>query len=177
MQNRRGHGETISCYHCGPQLQCVVKDGFKNIFKSDFGKGHFLKTAFLNSDNNSAWIDSDSKKLESVYGKKELGVSCSNPYNFDESVYCKYNPIFFEKDLINQLILKHIGKIYKIIEDNGNFVLLTGYLNVDLLKNPEGFDAHPLFEIKNSIELGELTAFIQISRKEIKQDEDEKPEE
>ena len=55
MQNRRGHGETISCYHCGPQLQCVVKDGFKNIFKSDCGKGHFL-----NSDNNSAWIDSNS---------------------------------------------------------------------------------------------------------------------
>ena len=34
----------------------------------------------------------------------------------------------------------------------------------------------PLFEIKNSLELGELTAFIQITRKEIKQDEDEKPE-
>ena len=63
MQNRRGHGETISCYRCGPQLQCVVKDGFKNIFKSDCGKGHFLKTAFLNSDNNSAWIDSDSNKF------------------------------------------------------------------------------------------------------------------
>ena len=55
MLNRRGHGETISCYHCGPQLRCVVKDGFKNIFKSDCGKGHFL-----NSDNNSAWIDSNS---------------------------------------------------------------------------------------------------------------------
>ena len=58
MQNRRGHGETISCYHCGPQLQCVVKDGFKNIFKSDCGKGHFL-----NSDNNSARIDSDSNNF------------------------------------------------------------------------------------------------------------------
>lgn len=58
MQNRRGHGETISCYRCGPQLQCVVKDGFKNIFKSDCGKGHFL-----NSDNSSAWIDSDSNKF------------------------------------------------------------------------------------------------------------------
>ena len=121
--------------------------------------------------------DSDSKKLESVYGKKELGASCTNPYNFEESVYYKYNPIFFEKDLINQLILKHIGKNYKIIEDAGNFVILTGYLNVDLLKNPEGPYNLPLFEIKNSIELGELTAFIQITRKEIKQDEDEKPEE
>ena len=117
-----------------------------------------------------------SKKLESVYGKKELGSACTNPYNFDESVYYKYNPLFFEKDLINQLIIKHIGKNYKIIENAGNFVLLTGYLNVDLLKNPEGPYNLPLFEIKNSIELGELTAFIQITRKEIKQDEDEKPE-
>ena len=63
MQNRRGHGETISCYHCGPQLQCVVKDSFNNIFKSDCGKVHFLKTAFLHSDNNSAWIDSDANKF------------------------------------------------------------------------------------------------------------------
>ena len=117
-----------------------------------------------------------SKKLESVYGKKELGSACTNPYNFDESVYYKYNPLFFEKDLINQLIIKHIGKNYKIIENAGNFVLLTGYLNVDLLKNPEGPYNLPLFEIKNSIELGELTAFIQITRKEIKEDEDEKPE-
>ena len=121
--------------------------------------------------------DINSQKLESVYGKKELGLSCSNPNNFDELVYYKYNPIFFEKDLINKIILEHIGKNYKIIEDAGNFVLLTGYFNVDLLKNPEGPYNLPLFEIKNSIELGELTAFIQITKNEIKQDEDEKPEE
>ena len=121
--------------------------------------------------------DINSQKLESVYGKKELGLSCSNPNNFDELVYYKYNPIFFEKDLINKIILEHIGKNYKIIEDAGNFVLLTGYFNVDLLKSPEGPYNLPLFEIKNSIELGELTAFIQITKNEIKQDEDEKPEE
>ena len=120
--------------------------------------------------------DSESKQLEKVYGKKELGVSCKNPYNFDESVYYKYNPIFFDKDIINQIILKHIGKHYRIIEDAGNFVLLTGYLNVDLFKESEGSYNLPLFEIKNSIELGELTSFIQITRKEIKQDEDEQPE-
>ena len=34
----------------------------------------------------------------------------------------------------------------------------------------------PLFEIKSIIELGELTFFIQITRKEIKLEEDEKPE-
>ena len=110
--------------------------------------------------------DEISKKLEGVYGKKQLGVECKNPYNFDERIYYKYNPIFFEKDLIN-----------KIIEDAGNFVILTGYLNSDLLQEQESPYNLPLFEIKNALELGELTSFIQISRKDIKKTEDEIPEE
>ena len=121
--------------------------------------------------------DEISKKLEGVYGKKQLGVECKNPYNFDERIYYKYNPIFFEKDLINKIILNHIGKNYKIIEDAGNFVILTGYLNSDLLQEQESPYNLPLFEIKNALELGELTSFIQISRKNIKKTEDEIPEE
>ena len=121
--------------------------------------------------------DETAKKLESVYGKKRLGVDCKNPYDFNEMIYYKYNPIFFEKDLINKIILDHIGKNYKIIEDSGNLVLLTGYLNSDLLEEQEGPYNLPLLEIKNALELGELTSFIQISRKDIKQTEDEVPEE
>ena len=121
--------------------------------------------------------DSTSKKLEGVYGKKKLGGECKNPYEFNEMLYYKYNPIFFEKGLINKIILEHIGRNYKIIEESGNFVLLTGYLNSDLLQEQEGPYNLPLLEIKNSLELGELTSFIQISRKEIKQTEDEVAEE
>ena len=121
--------------------------------------------------------DEISKKLEGVYGKKQLGVECKNPYNFNEMIYYKYNPIFFEKDLINKIILNHIGKNYKIIENAGNFVILTGYLNSDLIQEQESPYNLPLFEIKNALELGELTSFIQISRKDIKQTEDEIPEE
>ena len=121
--------------------------------------------------------DLTSQKLEAVYGKKKLGVDCKNPYDFNEMIYYKYNPIFFEKDLINKIILNHIGKNYKIIEDSGNFVLLTGYLNSDLLEEQEGPYNLPLLEIKNALELGELTSFIQISRKDIKQSEDEIPQE
>ena len=121
--------------------------------------------------------DSTSKKLEAVYGKKKLGVECKNPYDFNEMLYYKYNPIFFEKDLVNKIILEHIGHNYKTIEDSGNFVLLTGYLNSDLLQEQEGPYNLPLFEIKNALELGELTGFFQISRKEIKQTEDEVPQE
>ena len=121
--------------------------------------------------------DTTSKKLEAVYGKKKLGVECKNPYDFNEMLYYKYNPIFFEKDLVNKIILEHIGHNYKTIEDSGNFVLLTGYLNSDLLQEQEGPYNLPLFEIKNALELGELTGFFQISRKEIIQTEDEVPQE
>ena len=121
--------------------------------------------------------DDISKKLESVYGKKKLGIECKNPYDFNEMIYYKYNPIFFEKDLINKIILDHIGQNNKIIQDSGNFVLLTGYLNSDLLQEQEGPYNLPLFEIKNALELGQLTSFIQISRKDIKQTEDEIPQE
>ena len=79
--------------------------------------------------------------------------------------------------LINKIILDHIGQNNKIIEDSGNFVLLTGYLNSDLLQEQEGPYNLPLFEIKNALELGQLTSFIQISRKDIKQTEDEIPQE
>ena len=121
--------------------------------------------------------DEFSQKLEGVYGKRQLGVECKNPYNFDEMLYYKYNPIFFEKDLVNKIILNHIGQNYKIIENAGNFVILTGYLNSDLLHEQESPYNLPLFEIKNALELGELTSFIQISRKDIKKTEDEIPEE
>ena len=115
----------------------------------------------------------ETRKLESIYCKKKLGVDCKNPYYFNEMIYYKYNPIFFEKDLINKIILNHIGKNYKIIEESGNLVLLTGYLNSDLFEEQEGPYNLPLLEIKNALELGELTSFIQISRKDIKQNEEE----
>jgi adenylate kinase family enzyme len=120
--------------------------------------------------------DSYAKKLESTYGRKKLIENIKDPDNFDEMVFYKYNPIKFEKGLVNQMILDYVASNSKIIEDSGNFVLLTGYLNYDLLENADEPFNLPLYELKNSMELGELTAFIQITRKEIKEDEDEKPE-
>ena len=120
--------------------------------------------------------DSDAKVLESFYGKKSLNVSCKNPNNFEELIYYKYNPIFFEVSLVNSLILKYISLNSKTIENNGNFVILTGYLNYDLLsKNDLAFNL-PLLELKNTMELGELTLFLQLTRNEIQKIEEEKPE-
>ena len=120
--------------------------------------------------------DEEAKLLEGVYGKKPLKENCKDPNNFDEVVYYKYNPIFFERGLVTNLIRDYIGKNSKLIEENGNFVLLSGYLNYDLLLNQDEPFNLPLLEIKSILELGELTSFIQITRKEIKLEEDEKPE-
>ena len=120
--------------------------------------------------------DEDAKKLEGVYGKKKLKVSCKNPDDFEEFVYYKYNPIHFERELVVKIINEYITKNSKLIEESGNFVLLSGYLNYDLLENKEEPYNLPLLELKSIIELGELTSFIQITRKDIKLEEDEKPE-
>ena len=120
--------------------------------------------------------DEEAKLLESAYGKRKLRVNCKNPDNFDEFVYYKYNPINFERELVVKVINEYIAKNSKLIEESGNFVLLSGYLNYDLLENQDEPYNLPLLELKSIIELGELTSFIQITRKEIKIEEDEKTE-
>ena len=119
--------------------------------------------------------DSYAKKLESSYGRKKIIENIKDPDNFDEVVFYKYNPIKFEKNLVNQMILDYVASNSKLIEDSGNFVLLTGYLNYDLLENVDEPFNLPLYELNSTMELGDLTAFIQITRKEIQEDEEEKP--
>ena len=119
--------------------------------------------------------DEDAKQLEGFYGKKLLKQECKNQDNLEELIYYKYNPVHFEKNIVNKLILKYISTNYRNIENTGNFILLSGYLNYDLLQNPEEPYNLPLLEIKNAMELGELTAFVQITRSDIKHVEDEKP--
>ena len=120
--------------------------------------------------------DAEAKLLEGSYGKKKLKENCKDLNNFDEVVYYKYNPIFFERGLVISLIRDYVGKNSKLIEENGNFVLLSGYLNYDLLQNKDEPFNLPLLEIKSILELGELTSFIQITRNDIKLEEEEKPE-
>jgi hypothetical protein len=121
--------------------------------------------------------DEEAKMLESAYGKRKFNVSCKDPDNFDELVYYKYNPTNFERELVTKVINNYITKNSKLIEESGNFVLLSGYLNYDLLEAKDGPYNLPLLELKSIIELGELTSFIQITRKDdIKLEEDEKPE-
>ena len=121
--------------------------------------------------------DEYAKKLEASYGKKVFKVKMRDPKNFEEAVFYKYNPIHFEKTLVNEVVLKYIIDNYKIIENTGNFIIMSGYLNYDLyMKDDEPYNL-PLLEIKSTMELGDFTALIQMTRDEIKQYEDEIPQE
>ena len=120
--------------------------------------------------------DTFAKKLESSYGVKPFKECVKNPENKDELIYYKYNPIKFDANLVNQIILNYISKNSKIIEDSGNFVILTGYLNNDLLSNSEEPFNLPLIELRKVMDLGKITCFIQLSKKTVQENELEKPE-
>ena len=116
-----------------------------------------------------------SKKLEGSYGKQKFKVEIKNPNDFDEVIFYKYNPINFEKNLINEMILNYVYECYKNIEYTGNYIILSGYLNYDLVENVNEPYNLPLLELQKVMQLGDLTALIQITRKDIKQIEDEEP--
>ena len=120
--------------------------------------------------------DTYAKKLESTYGRKPLKSDIKNSEDWDENIYYKYNPIKFEPNLVNEIILNYITKNSKLIEDSGNFVILTGYLNNDLLSNSEEPFNLPLNELRKTMELGEITSLIQLTKKGIQENEEEKPE-
>ena len=120
--------------------------------------------------------DALAKKLESTYGRKPLKEEAKNPEDKDENIYYKYNPIKFEANLVNQIIMNYISNNSKLIENSGNFVILTGYLNNDLLKNSEEAFNLPLLELNKSMELGQITSFIQLTKKGVQENEEEKPE-
>ena len=71
--------------------------------------------------------------------------------------------------------MQYANEHYREIEKSGNFILLTGYLNYDLLPESDLPFNLPLYEIKNTMELGDLTAFIALTTKDIKETEDEEP--
>jgi adenylate kinase family enzyme len=87
------------------------------------------------------------KDIEKTYHKKNLFGASNN-------IYYKYNPAHFTQDLVDQLIVNYITKNVKEIENTGNFVILSGYLNSDLFDNEEISLNLPLLEIKKLMNLG-----------------------
>ena len=73
------------------------------------------------------------------------------------------------------MVLNYVHECYKKIEYTGNYIILSGYLNYDLVENVNEPYNLPLLELQKVMQLGDLTALIQITRKDIKQIEDEEP--
>ncbi len=113
------------------------------------------------------------KRLEGAYGKRVLKKGIKNPNNCDELIYYKYNPINFEQNLVNEIIINYINENNKLIEKTDNFIILTGYLNSDLLLNENQPYDLPLLEIKKLMEIGDLTSLIEITKEEIEKEEKE----
>jgi adenylate kinase family enzyme len=113
---------------------------------------------------------SSSQELKKFYSMvSKLEGNCPD-LEFDESIYYKYNSIHFEDEVVLNLIKEHINKNCRQMEKTG-LVILTGFLNTDLLCEERRKFSIPLKEIKNIFSLGELYSFIQITEKELETNE------
>jgi adenylate kinase family enzyme len=89
-------------------------------------------------------------QLENSYHKKTLKDSDVNR----QSTYYKYNPIHFDKSIVDRLIITYINENSREMEEHGNFVILSGYLNNDLLGKEEIALNLPLDEVMKLMDLG-----------------------
>lgn len=99
---------------------------------------------------NNQWA----QKLQNSYNKKELRID--DYQDFERKIYKVYNPLHFEENLVNDLILNFINENSKENEDNENMVILSGYLNYDLLPENEGSFNLPIYEIKKLLNIGKI---------------------
>ena len=99
---------------------------------------------------NNLWA----QKLQNSYNKKELRID--DYQDFERKIYKVYNPLHFEENLVNDLILNYINENSKENEDNENMVILSGYLNYDLLPENECSFNLPIYEIKKLLNIGKI---------------------
>lgn len=94
-------------------------------------------------------------KLENSYSRKIFSDEVNGETKRD--IFHKYNPIHFDSKIVNDLIIHYINENYREIEDNGNFVIITGVLNNDLLPGEESSFNLPLLETQQILDLGKET--------------------
>jgi adenylate kinase family enzyme len=126
---------------------------------------------------NNEWA----RRLEKSFSKKKLLNFNADKCNKLYQLSYKYNPLHFDDNVVNELILDYINQNSKENENNGNLVLLTGYLNNDLLDETEHSFNLPLFEVNKLLNLGKdiyltiglLNSFIQLYYNGIKVNSEE----
>lgn len=114
------------------------------------------------------------KELKGTYSRKNIGFPAKEASE-DERIYYKYNPIHFDEALVTKLINNFISNNSKENESS-RVVLLTGFLNFDLLEKQEQCFNLPLYEIRKLKGLGTLRNFIQITSRAIQAEEILEPE-
>ena len=97
---------------------------------------------------NNSWAE----RLENCYDKKTLKIDDFD--DFERRIYKTYNPLHFQESVINELILNHINENSKENEDNDNMVILSGYINFDLLAENQSSFNLPMYEIKKLLNIG-----------------------
>ncbi len=103
---------------------------------------------YMNFYNNNSWA----KKLEATYFPKRMKVTEYN--SEEEKIYYRYNPVHFDEEIVRELIYVYIAENIGEIEENGNYIILTGYLNSDLLVQDEEPFNLPLYEINKLEQFG-----------------------
>jgi len=97
---------------------------------------------------HSAW----KQRLENSYSKKDLDIEDFE--DFERKIYKTYNPLHFQEAVVYDLILNYINENSKENEDNDNVVILSGYLNYDLLPKEEAPLNLPIYEVKKLLNIG-----------------------
>ena len=92
------------------------------------------------------------ERLENCYSKKNLDIADFE--DFERRIYKTYNPLHFQESVVNDLILNYINENSKENEDNDNVVILSGYLNYDMLPQEEVPFNLPIYEVKKLLNLG-----------------------
>lgn len=143
-------------YNFGRNLIVIKHDYSLNIENSLYLTAAANKVLYVNVPyliykqfySHSAW----KQKLENCYSKKHLDIEDSE--EFDLKIYKTYNPLHFQESIVNDLILNYINENSKENEDNDNVVILSGYLNYDLLPKEEAPFNLPIYEVKKLLNIG-----------------------
>lgn len=111
-----------------------------------------------------------SQELRKFYSKKMNLRGSLDINNEIKARYYRYNPIHFEEELVLRLIRQYMSEHYKENEKTG-LVIISGYLNSDLLDESHRSFLIPIQEIRLLMTLGSLSCFTQIDTSEIENEE------
>jgi len=108
--------------------------------------------------NSDFWVN----KLNPTYSKKKL---CPVIYSStEEQIYYEMNPIHFDPKIVKEMIENYISDNRSDIEGTANIIILTGFLNNDLLEDQMLSFNLPLLDLQSLKNLGNILSFIQITK-------------